>query len=87
MRSAFPGVSTSVFSGGLSVLVHFALGELCQGLVRLLFLGKGRVQELHGLLQPEFLRPGLQRAVASDLVMFDSLRRREEPGIKCRRAP
>ena len=48
-RTSFQGLLPL---GRLGVLVDLALGELRQGLVRLLFLGEGRLQELQDWFRP-----------------------------------
>jgi hypothetical protein len=42
----------------LCVLIDLALRELRQRLVGFLFLGKGCLQQLHGLVEAELRRPG-----------------------------
>ena len=62
-------------SGRFSFLIDEGLGQLCQGLVGLLLFGESSVQQLDRRVHPEFARPGLQGAVAGNLVVFDGLRR------------
>jgi hypothetical protein len=60
--------------------------HVCQGFVSLLFLSQGSIEQFDRLIEPQFLRPCLQRAVAGDFVMLNRLRGREQPSIQSRRS-
>src|SRR5215204_6417234 len=66
-RTRAPGVR----SGRLAV--HPRLGELGQLLVGALFFLEDAVEDAGAVRTAELLRPGRERAVASDLVMLDRL--------------
>ena len=66
--------------------VDFRLRDLAQRTVGVLFFLQRRVEQLDGILVIQFVRPGLQRAVAGYLIMLDSLRGGEKTGIKGGRA-
>jgi hypothetical protein len=59
--------------GRLGLLVDCGLGDFGEGLVRGLFLIQRFLQQFDGVIETEFLRPGLQRAVARNLVVLYSL--------------
>lgn len=48
------------------------------------FLLKGLLQQKHRFFQPKLLGPGLQGAVAGDLIVFDRLSRENKTGIESR---
>src|SRR5690242_5604432 len=72
--------------GSLGVLVDLTFSEFGQCLVGLLFLGECFFKQLNGLLETELRRPGPKCAVSCDFIMFDRLRRREQPGVEGGRA-
>jgi len=69
--------------GGFGVLVDFRFNELSQRAagVLLLLLQRG-IEELDRLAVAELVRPGLQRAVAGNLVVLDGLRSSEQTGVE-----
>src|SRR5260370_26240867 len=71
----------------LSMLIDAAFGEFCQGYIRLFFLGQGSLQQPPRFIQPQFLRPGLQRPVARDFVMLDRLSGRKQTRVQSRATP
>src|SRR5215213_10152945 len=67
-------------SGGL--LVGVVLGELSKKLVGLLLLREGLLEKLGGIAHAELRRPGLEGAVAADLVVLDGLGSVDQAGIE-----
>src|SRR6478752_4307206 len=66
----------------LGVLVDLGFGELAQRAVRCLLFPQRRVEQLDGVLVTQFARPGLEGAVAGNLVVLDGLRGRKKAGVK-----
>ena len=58
------------------------IGKLGQRLVGLLLLGQRLVEQLDRILHAELGSPGLQRAVAGNLIVLDRLSRREQAGVE-----
>src|SRR4051812_46431338 len=79
---AGPGLPSdpTVRSGGL--LVHLLLGELGEKIISFLLLLQGLVQQLHGVVEAKLPGPGLQGAVAGDLVVLDRLRGRKKACVQ-----
>src|SRR5216683_7712067 len=62
--------------------IHGGFRERGQAFVGFLLLLQGLIQQPHGVLHSELLRPLLQRAVARDFVMLDGLGRGQHAGIE-----
>src|SRR5690554_3837031 len=73
-------------SGGFCHLVCRGIGKSRQVLVGLRLFLQRLVEQLDDVLLAKNLSPALQRAVAGDLVMLDSLSGRDQAGIKSRGA-
>src|SRR5690606_1824056 len=73
----------------LGGLCHLICRSICQGrqiLVGLRLFLQRLIEQLHDVLLAKDLSPALQRAVAGDLVVLDSLGGRDQTGIKSRGA-
>src|SRR5215204_1282992 len=73
----FPDLATPLFS----FLVHRCFSDLGENLVRIFLFFEGLREQCRRLVQAEFFSPASHGAVPRDLVVLDSLSRREQPGV------
>jgi hypothetical protein len=65
--------------GRFGLFIIYEFGERLAGV---LFTGEGCIEQPLGLIETELFRPALQRPVARDLVVRDSLRRGNQYGAR-----